>query len=66
MSFPLSLDSRHSVQLGHRGHISTLDVRVCHVRPAIDMGRYLIGLEFLAPAQVVDEALDSGVERDRA
>lgn len=66
MAFPLSVDSTHSVQLSHRGQISALDVRVRHVRAAIDVGRYLIGLEFLAPAQVVDVALGSGVEQDRA
>ena len=66
MSFPLSVDSQHSVQLGARGHVSTLDVRVRHVRPAIEAGRYLIGFEFVAPAHVVDEALGSGVEQERA
>ena len=66
VSFPLSVDSQHSVQLGAHGHISALDVRVRHVRPAIDVGRYLIGLEFLAPAHIVDEALGSSTELDTA
>ena len=38
------------MQLAHRGHVSTLDARVRHVRPAIDRGRYLVGLEFLSPS----------------
>jgi hypothetical protein len=63
---PLPVDSQHTVQLGAHGHVSVLDVRVRHVRPAIEFGRYLIGLEFLAPAHVVDEALGSSTERDRA
>ena len=66
VSFPLSVDSQHSVQLGVRGHISQLDVRVRHVRPAIERGRYLIGLEFVSPAHIVDEALGTGVEQERA
>lgn len=66
MSFPLSVDSQHSVQLGTRGHVSTLDVRVRHARPAIEAGRYLIGLEFIGSAQIVDEMLGASVEPERA
>lgn len=66
MSYPLSVDSQQAVQLSHRGHVSSLDVRVRHVRPAIEPGRYLVGLEFLSPQQVVDEALGLGAEFERA
>jgi hypothetical protein len=45
LSYPLPVDSQHTVQLGAHGHVSVLDVRVRHVRSAIEFGRYLIGLE---------------------
>lgn len=66
ISFPLSVNSRQVVQFAHRGHVSTLDARVRHVRPAIDRGRYLVGLEFLSPQAQVDEALGLGVDPERA
>ena len=66
MSSPLSVDSQHSVQLSVRGHLATVDARVRHVRPAIDMGRFLIGFEFITPAHVIDEALATTSDQDRA
>jgi hypothetical protein len=66
VSFPLPVESQHAIQLGAHGHVSTLNVRVRHVRPAIDLGRYLVGLEFLAPAQQVDEALGSSTDHEPA
>lgn len=68
MEFPLSVDSHHAVQIGITGqqHISTVEVRVRHVRPAIELGHYVIGLEFLGPAQVVEEVLGSSAEQERA
>ena len=65
LSYPLPVDSQHTVQLGAHGHVSVLDVRVRHVRSAIEVGRYLIGLEFVAPAHVVDEALGSSTDWER-
>ena len=66
ISFPLSVDSRQAVQLTHRGHVTTLDARVRHVRPAIDRDRYLVGLEFLSPQAEVEEALGLGIDSERA
>ena len=66
MSSPLSVNSHHAVQLAARGQISRIEARVCHVRAAIDQGRYLVGLEFVTPAQVVDEALIARVDKERA
>ncbi len=57
LPFPPAVDSRHSVHVGVDAHMSTLDVRVRHVRPAFDVGRYLVGLEFNAPEHIVHEAL---------
>lgn len=66
ISFPLSVDSRQAVQFTHRGHVTTLDARVRHVRPAIDRDRYLVGLEFLSPQAAVEEALGLAIDPERA
>ncbi len=66
MSSPLSVNSHHAIQLAARGQISRIEARVCHVRPAIDQGRYLVGLEFVTPAHVVDdEALGARLDKER-
>ena len=54
--------SMQAVQFTHRGHVTTLNARVRHVRPAIDRDRYLVGLEFLSPQADVDEALGLGID----
>ena len=57
VSFPLPVDSQHSVQVRSEDRITTIDARVRHVRPAMEMGRFLVGLEFSAPERVLVEAL---------
>lgn len=59
MPFPLPVDSQHPVQVITEDHVSALDARVRHVRPAFEMGRFLIGLEFTTPEHLVREALSS-------
>ena len=55
--FPLPVDSHHAVQVVTYDHVSALEARVRHVRPAFEMGRFLVGLEFTTPEHLVREAL---------
>lgn len=57
VSFPLPVHSQHSVQVRAEDHSATVDARVRHIRPAMEMGRFLVGLEFSAPEPVLVEAL---------
>ena len=55
--FLLAVDSHHAVHVTTEDRDSVLDARVRHIRPAFEMGRYLVGLEFTTPEHVVREAL---------
>jgi c-di-GMP-binding flagellar brake protein YcgR len=55
--FPLPVDSQQAVQLVTDDHVSAIDARVRHVRPAFQMGRFLVGLEFTSPEHQVRQAL---------
>lgn len=55
--FPLPVDSQHPVQVVTYDHVAAFEARVRHVRPAFEMGRFLIGLEFTTPEHLVREAL---------
>jgi hypothetical protein len=55
--FPLPVDSQHPVQVVTFDHVSMLEARVRHSRPAFEMGKFLIGLEFTTPEHLVREAL---------
>jgi c-di-GMP-binding flagellar brake protein YcgR len=55
--FLLPVDSQHAMQVTTDEHVSTLEGRVRHVRPAFEMGRYLVGLEFTTPEHLVREVL---------
>jgi c-di-GMP-binding flagellar brake protein YcgR len=57
--FSLPVDSRHAVQVVTFDHVSALEARVRHVRPAFEIGRFLVGLEFMTPEHLVREALGS-------
>lgn len=59
MPFPLPVDSQQPVQVVTDDHVSALEARVRHVRPAFEMGRFLVGLEFTTPEHLVREALGS-------
>lgn len=52
----LVVDSLHSVQVTTDEHVSALEARVRHIRPAFEMGRFLVGLEFTTPEYLVHEA----------
>ena len=55
--FSLPVDSQQGVQVVTEDHVSAIEARVRHVRPAFEMGRYLVGLEFTTPEHLVREAL---------
>jgi hypothetical protein len=55
--FPLPVDSQHAVQVATFDRVAALEARVRHIRPAFEMGRFLIGLEFTTPEYLVREAL---------
>ena len=55
--FPLPIDSEQAVQVVTNDHVSALGARVRHIRPAFEMGRFLVGLEFTTPENMVLEAL---------
>ena len=55
--FPLPIDSQQAVQVVTDDHVSALNARVRHIRPAFQMGRFLVGLEFTTPEHMVREAL---------
>ena len=55
--FPLPVDSHHALQVVTYDHVSALEARVRHVRPAFEMGRFLVGLEFTTPEHLVREAI---------
>jgi hypothetical protein len=55
--FPLPVDSQQAVQIVTEDHVSAVGARVRHIRPAFEMGRFLVGLEFTTPEHLVREAL---------
>ena len=57
--FLMPVDSEHAVQLVTFDHVANLTSRVRHVRPAFEMGRFLVGLEFTTSEHLVREALGS-------
>jgi hypothetical protein len=53
--WPLPVDSVHAVRIESDTNVSSVEVRVRHVRAESDDERYLIGLEFLAPERPLTE-----------